>query len=299
MHSPKPRRSSGFAAVRAACAAALVMGLFGCEELSSRRQIQEGNKLYAEGQFRKAIEVYDEALQRSPELAIGHHNAGLAYFKLFQPGLDTPENKGYAQNAAAHFQTYLETEPDDQKVISLLTTIWLDSEQYEKALSYWSGVLAKEPNRRDVIEKVANIHRQAGEYDKALEWHTKRADLETDRGGKVKVYLDIAQMQWSRLQKPEVVDAERVAAVDVGLAALQKAETLDPKHTQVQSLLGSLYQHRALGHGAQWAKAVEAASQRYHQIRFTELRKAEAAEAAAPQPGAPAKPGTTPPPAPK
>jgi tetratricopeptide (TPR) repeat protein len=296
---PRPNRSFNLAFL--AVAAALLVAATGCDELSSRREIQKANKLYLEGRYAKAIELYDAALKRTPDLTIGHHNAGLSYHKLFQPGVESPENKVYAEKAAFHFTKYLEEAAGDQKVISLLTTIWLDSGQYDKALAYWSDVLAKNPQSRDVLEKLANINRQAGQYDKALEWHYKRLELETDTGGKVKALLDIAQMQWSRLQKAEMVDVERIAVVDVGLAALQKAEQLDPKNAQVQSLIGSLYQHRALAHNASWAKAVESASQRYHQVKFTEIRKAESA---APAPGAPGgakppDPSAPTPPAPK
>jgi tetratricopeptide (TPR) repeat protein len=263
----------------------LVAGSAGCDELKSRREIQMANRLYLEGRYNQAADKYESALARSPDLEVGQHNAGLTYHKMFQPGVETPENTQVAEKAAAHFTKYLESNPKDQKVIGLLTTIWLDSGQYEKALAYWGQVLAKNPNSRDVLEKLANINRQAGQYDQALEWYYKRADMETETGAKVKAYLNIAQMQWSRLTKPDLVDAERVATADLGLAALQKAEALDNNHAQVQSLMGSLYQFRALAHQASWARAIESASQRYHSLRFSEINKAakEAAQAAASQ----------------
>ena len=297
------QRRSGTARRFALLTAALALiALAGCNELSSRREIQEANKLYLEGRYAKAIELYETALERSPDLSVGHHNAGLAYHKLFQPGTDTPQNKAYAEKAAYHFTKYLDDESGDQKIISLLTTIWMDSDQYDKAIKYWGDVLAKNPDSRDVLEKLANINRQAGDYDKALEWHRKRVELETDNGAKVKALTDIAQMEWSRLQKPELVDAERIAVVDVGLAALQKAEQLDPKNAVVHSLIASLYQHRALAHGATWAKVIEAASQRYHQVRFSEIQKAAGGGKSAPggtpnDAKSPGKPET--PPAPK
>lgn len=288
MNRPTRSRTEGRPVALIAIALALLAAMSGCDELKSRREIQKGNKLYLEGRYREAIELYDAALERSPDLAIGHHNDGLAYHKLFQPGTETPQNKVYAEKAADHFKKYLDEEGDDQKIISLLTTIWLDSGQYDKALAYWNQVLAKNPNSRDVLEKLANINRQAGNYDKALEWHRKRVELETDPGAKVKALTDIAQLEWSRLQKPELVDAERVAVVDVGLAALQQAEKLEPKNAVVHSLIASLYQHRALAHGASWAKAIEVASQRYHQIRFSEIQKAGGATAVAPSKTPPA-----------
>jgi len=281
--------------------AAVALGGSGCDELKSRGEIQEGNRLYLEGHYEKSVEKFDSALQRTPSLIIGHHNAGLAYYKLFSPGVETPANTAAAQKAAEHFTTYLEAYPTDRKVISLLTTLWLDSGQYDKALTYWGNVLAKDPNSLDVMDKLANINRQAGKYDEALKWHEKRVQLETSKSGKLKAYLDIAQMEWSRLQKAEMVDSERLAVVDLGIAALQKAEALDPDQAQVQSLMGSLYQHRAFAHQAAWARAVESASQRYHQVRFTEIKKkeqaaAQNAPAPAPTPGAST---ANPPPAPK
>ncbi len=300
-------RFSAFNAAIAACAAlvAAILGT-GCDELKSRRQIQEANKMYAEGRYSKAAETYNEALQRTPTLPIGHHNAGLAYYKLFQPGVETKENRALAEKSASHFITYLQSAPDDQKVIGLLTTIWLDSGQYEKALEYWSQVLAKNPQDLSVIEKLANINRQAGNHDKAREWHLKRVEIEPATGGKVKAYMDIATMELGRLLKPDLVDGDRMMVVDIGLTALQAAEKLDPKHALVQSYMGTFYQHRALSHGAHWAKGLEAALQRYHLSRFTDIRKAEqAAAGVAPaqpaQPGQPAtppgQPGATPAPA--
>lgn len=247
--------------------------------------------MYAEGRYSKAAETYQMALDRTPTLPIGHHNAGLAYYKLFQPGVETKENRALAEKSAQHFMTYLQSAPDDQKVIGLLTTIWLDSGQYEKALEYWSQVLAKNPSDLSVIEKLANINRQAGGYDKAREWHLKRVELEPDANGKVKAYMDIATMELGRLLKPDMVDGDRLQVVDIGLAALQAAEKLDPKHALVQSYQGTFYQHRSVAHGAHWAKGVEAALQRYHLSRFTEIKKAEQAAAAGAAPAQPAQPG--------
>ena len=284
------RYSVTHAALAASAALLLVLVGTGCDELSSRQEIQKANKLYAEGRYSKAVDLYKSALDRTPTLTIGHHNAGLAYYKLFQPGVETKENRAIAEQSAAHFMKYLETNPNDRKVITLVTTIWLDSGQYDKALNYWSQVLAKEPQNRGVLEKLANINRQAGRFEEARKLHLQRSDLETDRGAKVKALLDIGYMEWSRLQKPDLIDVDRLAVADIGIAALQKAETLDPKHDAVQSLMASLYLLRSLAHGAFWAKCVDVASEKYHHSRFSEIKKGLAAAAGLP-PAQPGQPG--------
>lgn len=254
---------------------AMALGAAGCDELSARRTIQKGDKLYTQAKYKEAIAEYEKALELDPDLDVGQHNAALAYYRLFQPGDTSAANKGYAESAAAHFLAYLETNPKDTKVIQLLTQIWLDSEQFEKALAYWDQVRAREPENPVVLARLADINRLAGRYDKALEWLARRVDLEPDEAGKVRGYIDIAQLQWSRLTKPELVDAERVQIADSGIAALQQAWELNDDNPQVQSLMGSLYQFRAVAHGASWARTVDAAAQRYHQIKAVKMARAK------------------------
>src|SRR4030095_70120 len=104
--------------VRLAALAALVaLGLAGCDQISSRREIQRANKLYGEGPYRDAALPSQAPLCRPPRptrpslsgpplaprrsLAIGHHTAGLAYYKLFQPGVESKANTALAERAAA------------------------------------------------------------------------------------------------------------------------------------------------------------------------------------------------------
>lgn len=272
--NPFPHKSNTHAGLAALTAVLMALGAAGCDELSARRTIQKGDKLYTQAKYKEAIEKYEEALGKSPDLDIGHHNAALAYYRLFQPGDDSTENMGFAEASARHFLAYLEQNPKDTKVIQLLTQIWLDSEQFEKALAYWEGVRAKDSDNPVVLARLADINRLAGRHDKALEWLSKRVDMETDTAGKVRGFIDIAQLQWSRLTKPELVDEERLRVADSGIAALQKAYELNSENPQIQSLMGSLYQFRALAHGASWARTVDAAAQRYHQIKAVKMTRA-------------------------
>lgn len=285
MSPSAPRRSTRLAAaaILLACWGASV----GCDAVSARRTIQKGDKLYTQAKYADAIEQYQQALAKSPDLAIGHHNMALAHYRLFTPGDPSAENKVHAEKSAEHFLKYLEDSPGDTKVIQLVTQVWLDSDQFEKALAYWEGIRAKSPDDPLVLARLADINRMAGRFDEALEFLRKRVELEPDDAGKVRGYLDIAQLQWSRLTKPELVDAERLQVADMGIEALQKATAINPANAQLQSLMGSLYQFRALAHGASWARTVEAAAQRYHQIEAVKLTRADEP----PAPDKPEKPG--------
>lgn len=256
-------------------AACLLLVNTGCEELSSRRKIQKANKLYEDGKYSKAIELYEQALAKTPKLDIGHHNAGLAYFKLFRPGLKKPENIAYATKATEHFVIYLKNNPKDATIVGLMTRIWMDSGQYKKALAYWKDQLAKAPNNTEVIQILASINRQAGQWEKAVEWHYKQADAETDTNAKVEALISIAKLVWHKLANREkLLGVERLRIADVGLAALQKADKISADHLGVHNYLSSIYHFRGLTHGTAWARNVDEASAQFHRAIATKLRKA-------------------------
>ncbi len=253
----------------------------GCDELGARRQIQEAGSLYEQGRYSDAVELYQDALEKAPQLEIGHHNAALAYLKLFQVESDDDQKLAYADLATEHLGIYLAEHPDDSRIRSVLTRTWLDAGRYDEAREFWAKRLEEFPDNRDILVMLANIERQAGEFDAAIARHRERVELASAPGDKIDVLIDIAQLQLSRLRNEEVVGAERAAIADVGIAALQEAEELDPEHAMVQSFLGSTYQLRALAHGASWARKIDMAASRIHLRRWSELNEAEQGDAVA------------------
>ena len=254
-------------------AACFLLGTAGCEELKSRRQIQKGNKLYAAGDYMEAIAEFEGALERTPELEIGHYNAGLAYLKVFRAGDESKENLELADGVTRHFAVYLESNPNDSVVVGLMTRVWMDSGQYEKALAFWRGELEKNPKDTEVLLILASINRQAGHWEKAVEWHYREAEVHKAAESKVKAYLDIAKLAWHLLiKKDKVTSMERLKIADTAIAALQKAEALSPDNHEVESYLVSMYDFRSLIHGMSWAQAVDKASMLYHRNRREALK---------------------------
>lgn len=252
----------------------------GCDQVSGRLALNRGNRLYSDGKYLEAAKAYEEGLAKLPDFIAGHHNCGLAYYKLFKPGVENPQNLAYAKKAATHLTRYLDAHPDDTRVVSLLTTTWMDSGNYEAALAYWESQLETDPGNREVLVILANINKQAGDHDEALSWIRKRIEVETEIEAKVDAYLDIGKLELSRLRNPDVVGKERLKIADTGLVALQKAADLDPKDAMIHSYMASIYKLRSLAHGASWARVVEDAAWRHHLLRWRDLTEAEKAERA-------------------
>lgn len=263
--------------VSAICSVFLVSS---CSELEARRGIQKADKLYGEGKYAEAIELYEAALDNS-ELATAHHNLAIAAFVAFQPGLETPANKVYATKASKHFQAYLKLKPNDSEIVELMTTVWLDSEQTDVALAYWEEQRSAAPDDLRPIRKLGSIQRLAGNYDEALKWDYKRVEMSKAPKDKVLALVQIGQLQYSRLTKSSMIDAERLAVADSGIEALQQALAIQPDNMKLHSIMATIYQFRALAHQTSWARLADSASQRYHHIKRKELADAAKAKQAA------------------
>lgn len=255
----------------------------GCEEISARREIQEGNKQFEKGKYEQAAQLFEDALTKAPHLDTAHYNAALTYKKMFRAGIDTPENQAYADKASAHFQAYLKTNPTDRDIVTLLTRLWNDSGDYDSSIQYWERELAKEPNNTEIIGILAGINRQAQRWDKAIEWNMRQVEIETEPEAKAGAYKAVAGLMVSRLRsrQHQIVGEERLRIADTGIAALQKAAELAPEDPDVQTALGFLYGERSLGQWASWAQIVEVAAARHHYKRWSALNKAQQAGAAA------------------
>lgn len=296
-HASQPRGWARLVAVAAAVTALLFGGL-GCEELSARRKIQEANKLYEGGRFQEAAALYEAAIKQAPDIDIAYYNAALNELKIFRPGVEDKENLDLAERITKYLSEWLRFHPDDDSVVNLMTQVWLDAGQYERAIQYWERELNKDRKNTEIIQILAGINRQAGNWDKAVDMYYLQADVEASTEGKANAYLNVARLAANKLyNRTEVYGLERLRVADIGIAALQKADALVKDNVDVYNYLGAVYSLRSEAHQAAWAQAIDKYTGTYHHKQWAALRKE--AEAAA-QPGgggatpAPSGEGATP-----
>lgn len=284
---PQPRRTLVVAAIMIAVCAAST----GCRKFNSRRLINEGNKLYKEGKFEEAASTYEEALKEQ-DLDTGHYNLGITYVKLFVPGSTSDKNKAYADRAAAELGKWLEGHPKDNDVRNMMTNVWIDAGDFEKALAYWEKEHDADPKNRDVVSQLAGINLKADRFDDMTKWVLMDVDLAPNNEGKVNSLINLGNAVWQELRdKNQKQGAVRIHIADTGIAALQRVLSMDPNNEKAEGLLAALFNFRALAHGASWAASIDRASSQNHSARqhvlLEELKKKQSQQ---PAPGQPAPP---------
>lgn len=146
------------------------------------------------------------------------------------------------------------------RIRGLMTQMWLDSDQYPKALEYWDGLLKEKPNDPDLMGVLAGINLKAGDWRKSIEWYIKVADASTDTSAKVGAYQFIGNVAWSKLNSRTLSPADTVELADRGIAALQKASELQPESPRPIGLMASIFNFRGAASGASWAGALDRAT---------------------------------------
>jgi tetratricopeptide (TPR) repeat protein len=159
-----------------------------------------------------------------------------------------------------HFSQWLKSHPTDAETRALMTQVWIDSSQYQKALDYWEELLKAKPNDPEIMGNLAGINLKANEWRKSIEWYIKVANVATEASAKVAAYQFIGNVAWSKLNSKTLTQAESVELADRGIGALQKAGELQPDNPRPFGLMASIFNFRAQAQGASWASALDRAT---------------------------------------
>jgi tetratricopeptide (TPR) repeat protein len=163
-----------------------------------------------------ALEQYQQILQKDPNSSAAHTLAGEALDGLGR----TPE-------AIAEFQTAINVAPKEPNLHFGLGYLYWKSRQYDNAASEFNNELAIDPGNAQALAYLGDIEFKRDHPAKALDLLRKAVGIRND----IRVaYLDIGAILAQQNQHKDA------------LAALLRAEKLDPAQPDVHLRLGRLYQ---------------------------------------------------------
>ena len=158
-----------------------------CSRVQAKAAFKDGNKLYREENYRKAIGQYERAIQLDPKMAEAHFYLASSNQALYRPGKEGDENKQRLQDAVDHYNKSLEVNranTDNLKKVKVnalaaLTGIYSEApfQDYEKALGYAQQLVAENPTDTKNLYAMANLYEKFGKVQEAEDAYRKVTEL--------------------------------------------------------------------------------------------------------------------------
>jgi len=244
--------------VLAALSLLVVVGV-GCSTVKAKAAFKDGNKLYKEENYRKAIVEYEKAVALKPDFAEAHFYLASSHQSLFRPGKEGDENKMHLDKAVEHYEKSLETNKGDSpqllqlRVNSLaaLTAIYAEPPQqnYEKALGYAEQLVKDNPNDTKNLYAMANLYEKFGRVSEAEQTYEKAAQLNPNDpkacGTLASFYnKPLWDEQGNAWVEGQSKGARRVK-FDKAVGTLERCADLDPSDPKGHNTLAMFYWDKA------------------------------------------------------
>jgi tetratricopeptide (TPR) repeat protein len=214
--------------------------LTGCERIEARMIMREGNGLYQQEQYSKALDKYQQALKLDPGATFEWRSVGLSALALYRPGDDNPKNIAYGATALDAFQKYLADNPDDIKVQDYLLSTLVNAKQYDQALAFVDQLDKEHPGDTRLAKTRMNIFIQAGRLDEAAAMANQLAGPD-----QAQLLYMIGTSAWGKVYNNGTIDAAtKQKFITMGLSSLQKALQLKADYTEAMVYLGLMYREQ-------------------------------------------------------
>jgi len=178
--------------------------------------VSQGDTLRRQERYAEAERAYDRALQRVPEITVGH------WPLLYARGM-TRERTDRWPEAEADLQAALELEPDQPLVLNYLGYSWVDQGMnLEEALLMLRRAVDLRPDDGYIVDSLGWAYYRLGRYDDAVRYLERAVELRPqdpvindhlgDAYWRVGRYRE-ARFQWERALTFEP-EAEEVAQIE-------------------------------------------------------------------------------------
>lgn len=205
---------------------------------TSDDELKLGVAAYKDNLYDKAIEHFEKATQLDP----GHINAHLylatACVSLYIPGVNTDDNKAYAEKAIAHYQKVLDLGSDStQKVNSAkgIAYLYLNMKSWDDARKYYQMASDLDPNDPEP-------HYSIGVIDWS-ECYQPRMEARAQLGMRPDEQLSSRKPEQKRVC--DELQAKNGSIVEDGISQLDKAIQLRPDYDDAMAYMNLMYRERA------------------------------------------------------
>jgi tetratricopeptide (TPR) repeat protein len=159
----------------------------GCGRVRAKAAFKEGNKLYKEENFKRAIEQYDEAVELEPDMAEAHFYLASSHQAMYRPGKDSPENKEHLEKAIAEYKKALELNANPateslrgvrRNTLAALTAIYSDDpyKSFDEAYGYAAQLVQDNPTDPKNLFAMAGLYEKFNKVEDAEKMYRKAVE---------------------------------------------------------------------------------------------------------------------------
>jgi tetratricopeptide (TPR) repeat protein len=155
----------------------------GCNLVQAKAAFKDGNRLYKEENYRKAVDFYERAVELKPDFAEAHFYLASSNQSLYRPGKEGDENKQRLDKAIEHYEKSLEVNKANNpnlkqlrlNTLGALTAIYSDPPltNYEKALSFAEQLVKDNPDDTKNLYAMANLYEKFGRVPEAEQTYVR------------------------------------------------------------------------------------------------------------------------------
>src|SRR5215212_165530 len=226
--------------------AALILSLssVGCQKIQARIAIREGNKAYEREDYKTALNEYSRA--RTIDHSFPDLDRLIAYSQigLYVPEDKSPENEKRADVAIAELSGYLKKRPDDRIARDALISMYLSANRTSQAIDYFRAYLQSHPADLDAVKSIARLYSTQGNFNESLNWYEKITLLDSKNPEAFYIYGVVCYEKVAK--NPPADPAEKLAIIEKGKGALQRAIQMKPDYFEAMAYLNLLYRQQAV-----------------------------------------------------
>lgn len=226
---------------------ALILSLssLGCQKLQARVEIREANQAYEKEEYKTALGHYMKARQIEPRTFPDlDRMIGYSLIGLYVPDDKSPANEKVADSAIAELNKYLKKRPDDRIAREALINMYLNSNRTSQAIDYFRDYLRTHPADLDAVRSIATLYAKQGNFNESLNWYEKITLLDAKNPESFYVFGVVCYEKVAK--NPPADPAEKLAIIERGKNALQKAINMKPDYFESMAYLNLLYRQQAL-----------------------------------------------------
>lgn len=144
-----------------------IEGLVITEEL--KEELKKGNKLFEEGSYQEAVEVYQKILEEFPDAYAISKNIGNCYFQMEE-----------YERAQHYYQKVLEKEPDSNEMKLVIGNCYANLGKDEKALEWYNKIKFEEIDDPAVLYNLGTHFYDLSKFTEALRYYKRAVEIRND-----------------------------------------------------------------------------------------------------------------------